>query len=99
MMKMEGGGGGVVSVPPAQAVHRCVKHHLPCIAATLKNQGNRRRERYVRDRSSKLTSHLIYGKGFRRPHCSVGDPDPHVLALRDPDPLVRGTDPAPSLFS
>jgi hypothetical protein len=35
---------------------------------------------------------------------SVGDPDPdpHVfqfLGLRDPDPIVRGTDPDPSLFS
>ncbi len=29
--------------------------------------------------------------------CSVGDPDPNVSGLRDPDPLVRGTvtDPAP----
>ncbi len=25
---------------------------------------------------------------------SVGDPDPHVFGLQDPDPLVRGTDPA-----
>ncbi len=29
---------------------------------------------------------------------SVGDPDPHVLGIPDPDPLVRGTDPDPSLF-
>ncbi len=34
---------------------------------------------------------------------SVGDPEPdpdpqdlHVLGLPDPDPLVRGTDPAPN---
>ncbi len=26
---------------------------------------------------------------------SVADPDRHVLGLPDPDPLVRGTDPAP----
>jgi hypothetical protein len=32
---------------------------------------------------------------------SVGDPgpDPNVLDLPDPDPLVKGTDPDPSLFS
>jgi hypothetical protein len=31
-----------------------------------------------------------------------GDPDtedPHVFGLPDPDPLVRGMDPDPSLFS
>jgi hypothetical protein len=28
----------------------------------------------------------------------VGDPDPHVLGLLDPDPLVRGKDPAPKPF-
>jgi hypothetical protein len=27
------------------------------------------------------------------------DPDPHVFGLLDPDPLLRGTDPDPSLFS
>jgi hypothetical protein len=30
--------------------------------------------------------------------CSVADPDPpdpHVLGLQDPDPLVRGMDPDP----
>jgi hypothetical protein len=41
------------------------------------------------------------------PPSSVGDPDPHVLGLpspdplvrgADPDPLVRGADPDPSLF-
>jgi hypothetical protein len=26
---------------------------------------------------------------------SVTDPDPHVLGLLDPDPLVRGMDPDP----
>jgi hypothetical protein len=30
---------------------------------------------------------------------SVGDPDPDVFGLPDPDPLVRGADPDPSLFS
>jgi hypothetical protein len=31
----------------------------------------------------------------------VGDQDPHVFGLPDPDPFVRGTDPVPdpSLFS
>jgi hypothetical protein len=33
---------------------------------------------------------------------SVGDPDPHVLGLQDPNPLDRGKDvdlaPDPSLF-
>jgi hypothetical protein len=35
------------------------------------------------------------------PLINVGDPDPHVLGLLDPDSLVRGKDPAPdpSLFS
>ncbi len=34
-------------------------------------------------------------------YASVGDPDPQVLGLLDPDPLVRGMDPDPdpSLFS
>jgi hypothetical protein len=38
---------------------------------------------------------LLVGTG------SVGDPDPHVSGLPDldPDPLVKSTDPAPSLFS
>jgi hypothetical protein len=33
--------------------------------------------------------------------CRVGDPDPqdpHVLGLLDPDPLIRGTDPAPDPY-
>jgi hypothetical protein len=37
MVKMEGGSCRVVSVPPAQAVHCCVQHHLSCIAATWGN--------------------------------------------------------------
>jgi hypothetical protein len=28
---------------------------------------------------------------------SVADPDPHVLGLPDPDPLVGGMDPDPAL--
>jgi hypothetical protein len=28
---------------------------------------------------------------------SVADPNPHVLGLLDPDPLVRGMDPDPSI--
>jgi hypothetical protein len=28
----------------------------------------------------------------------VADPDPYVLGLLDPDPLVRGTDPDPSII-
>ncbi len=49
---------------------------------------------------------IIYKKkNRRREHTSVGDPDPHVFGILDPDPLVRGTDPDPypapdpSLFS
>jgi hypothetical protein len=35
----------------------------------------------------------VRGSGMLIP--SVEDPDPHVLCLPDPDPLVRGMDPAP----
>jgi hypothetical protein len=38
-----------------------------------------------------------YGQKLRELFlCSAGDPDPHVLGLPDPDPLVRGTDPDPA---
>ncbi len=37
----------------------------------------------------------------RMEFCRVGDPDPsdpYVFGLLDPDPLVRGTDPDPSII-
>jgi hypothetical protein len=43
---------------------------------------------------------VICGKFFQLLSSSVMvlDPDPYVMNLQDPDPLVRGTDPDPSII-
>jgi hypothetical protein len=40
----------------------------------------------------KATKNKIFeNESERHVACSIADPDPHVLGLPDPDPLVRGT--------
>ncbi len=39
---------------------------------------------------------LFENESERHLACSVADPDPHVLGLLDPDPLVRSMDPDPA---
>jgi hypothetical protein len=46
----------------------------------------------------KATKNKIFeNESERHVACSVADPDPRVLGLLDPDPLVRGMDPDPDL--
>jgi hypothetical protein len=45
-----------------------------------------------------MIQYLISNVRDLDPESDPDPPDPHVFGLPDPDPLVRGTDPAPDPF-
>jgi hypothetical protein len=69
--------------------------HRNVLAAQPRSQHQRRYAARVR----RVATRLETGKGnvMFIVNSGVGDPDPHVLGLQDPDPLVRGADPGPAL--